>query len=109
MSILLWDNTLLAWFSMPPIFFNVTKHLLLCGFTCNHVLPIFFRYLKDILKGDTTRLKKFKLNIEDPPRRKHLVFIGGAVLGDVQKNRHEFWATKEEWEEEGARILHKFR
>lgn len=67
------------------------------------------RYLKDILKGDTDRLKKFKLNIEDPPRRKHLVFIGGAVLGDVMKNRHEFWATKEEWEEEGARVLQKYR
>ncbi len=73
-----------------------------CWFCC-------LRYLKDILKGDTDRLKKFKLNIEDPPRRKHLVFIGGAVLGDVMKNRHEFWATKEEWEEEGARILQKFR
>lgn len=85
--------------------------------TCDNVLnltnrPCFvccLRYLKDILKGDTDRLKKFKLNIEDPPRRKHLVFIGGAVLGDVMKNRHEFWATKEEWEEEGARILQKFR
>lgn len=67
------------------------------------------RYLKDILKGDTDRLKKFKLNIEDPPRRKHLVFIGGAVLADAMKSRYEFWATKEEWEEEGSRILEKFR
>lgn len=69
----------------------------------------FVRYLKDILKGDTDRLKKFKLHIEDPPRRKHLVFIGGAVLADVMKNRDEFWATKEEWDEEGARVLQKYR
>lgn len=72
-------------------------------------VPVRARYLKDILKGDADRLKKFKLNIEDPPRRKHLVFIGGAVLGDVMKNRHEFWATKEEWDEEGARVLQKYR
>ena len=27
------------------------------------------RYLKDVLKGNVDRLKKFKLKIEDPPRR----------------------------------------
>ena len=42
------------------------------------------RYTKDILKGDKERLKKFKLNIEDPPRRKHMVFLGGSVLADVE-------------------------
>jgi hypothetical protein len=31
------------------------------------------RYLRDILRGDTKRLAKFKLRIEDPPRRKHMV------------------------------------
>merc|ERR1719204_2184669 len=37
-------------------------------------------YLERVLNGDTTRLGKFKIRIEDPPRRKHMVFIGGAVL-----------------------------
>eukprot|EP00126_Sphaerothecum_destruens_P001840 Sdes_comp15270_c0_seq2m4116 len=40
-------------------------------------------YLERILKGDTSRLNKFKIRIEDPPRRKHMVFLGGAVLADI--------------------------
>ena len=31
------------------------------------------RYLAEVLNGNEDRLKKFKLRIEDPPRRKHLV------------------------------------
>jgi hypothetical protein len=42
-------------------------------------------YLKEILNGDKTRLSKFKLRIEDPPRRKHMVFLGGSVLADIMK------------------------
>lgn len=66
------------------------------------------RYLQDILKGDMDRLKKFKLNIEDPPRRKHMVFLGGSVLADIMKSRADFWVTKQEWEEQGERALSKF-
>ncbi|GMH86205.1 hypothetical protein TrVE_jg12352 [Triparma verrucosa] len=66
------------------------------------------RYLKDILKGDKDRLKKFKLSIEDPPRRKHMVFLGGSVLADVMKAREEFWISKAEYEELGVeRALEK--
>ena len=43
-------------------------------------------YLKDVLKGDKARLKKFKIKIEDPPRRKHMVFLGGSVLADIMKD-----------------------
>jgi hypothetical protein len=41
------------------------------------------RYLNEILKGNQERMKKFKINIEDPPRRKHMVFLGGSVLADI--------------------------
>jgi hypothetical protein len=53
------------------------------------------RYLKDVLKGNQDRLKKFKIKIEDPPRRKHMVFLGGSVLADIMKDRPEFWMTKQ--------------
>jgi actin-related protein 2 len=62
-------------------------------------------YLKNILNGDEKRMSKFKLRIEDPPRRKHMVFLGGSVLADIMKDRDEFWITKREWEEQGDRIL----
>jgi len=65
------------------------------------------RYLKEILKGNTDRMKKFKINIEDPPRRKHMVFLGGSVLADLMKERAEFWMLKKEYDEQGIRILSK--
>ena len=66
------------------------------------------RYLTDILKGDTKRLGRFKLRIEDPPRRKHMVYLGASVLGDLMRDRADFWITKAEYEEQGiARVLEK--
>jgi len=64
-------------------------------------------YLKHVLKGDKKRLAKFKLRIEDPPRRKHMVFLGGSVLADIMKDRLEFWITEKEWKEHGANIMTK--
>merc|ERR1719414_2061514 len=58
-------------------------------------------YLERVLKGDTERLAKFKIRIEDPPRRKDMVFIGGAVLADVMKDREDFWMSKAEYQEKG--------
>lgn len=66
------------------------------------------RYLADILKGDTKRLGRLKLRIEDPPRRKHMVYLGASVLGDLMRDRADFWITKAEYEEQGiARVLEK--
>jgi len=59
-------------------------------------------YLKNVLKGDQARLAKFKLRIEDPPRRKHMVFLGGSVLADIMKDRPEFWISQQERQEFGA-------
>ena len=62
-------------------------------------------YLKDILKGDKARLKKFKIKIEDPPRRKHMVFLGGSVLADIMKEREEFWMSKQSYFDLGIKKL----
>ena len=68
------------------------------------------RYLAEVLNGNEDRLKKFKLRIEDPPRRKHLVFLGGSVLADIMRERSEFWMSKREFEEDGIdRCLAKCR
>lgn len=54
------------------------------------------------------RPQNFKIRIEDPPRRKHMVFLGGAVLADIMKGREEFWVTRQEYEEQGlVRSLEK--
>ncbi|KAF4523271.1 hypothetical protein B566_EDAN006894 [Ephemera danica] len=51
--------------------------------------------------------RKFKIRIEDPPRRKDMVFIGGAVLAEVMKDRDTFWMTREEYQEKGIHVLNK--
>jgi len=66
-------------------------------------------YLERTLQGDTSRLSKFKLHIEDPPRRKNMVFLGGAVLADIMKDKESFWVTKQEWQEKGVRALDKLQ
>ena len=58
-------------------------------------------YLKKVAKGDTAQAAKFKLRIEDPPRRKHMVFLGGSVLADLMKDKEAFWMTKAEYMEKG--------
>ena len=63
--------------------------------------------LTGILKGDKSRLNRLKLRIEDPPRRRNMVFLGASVLGDIMKDRDDFWITQEQWAEMGpAAIKH---
>ncbi|CAH7673172.1 actin-like protein 2 [Phakopsora pachyrhizi] len=64
-------------------------------------------YFTRILGSNPERLSKFKIRIEDPPRRKHMVFLGGAVLADIMKNRESFWVTAQDWQEQGVRALDK--
>ncbi|KAM7279912.1 hypothetical protein ACFE04_007046 [Oxalis oulophora] len=63
------------------------------------------RYLDVVLKGNKDGLKKLRLRIEDPPRRKHMVYLGGAVLAGLMKDAPEFWITREDYLEEGTRCL----
>ena len=36
-----------------------------------------------------------------------MVFLGGAVLGEIMKPRESFWITKKEWEELGIKAIDK--
>jgi actin-related protein 2 len=64
-------------------------------------------WLTRVLHGDSSRLDKFKVRIEDPPRRRHMVFIGGAVLANIMADKEHMWISKQEWEESGAQALAK--
>ncbi|KAL0584872.1 hypothetical protein ABG067_005316 [Albugo candida] len=67
------------------------------------------RYLDQVLRGDKTRLSKFRLRINDPPRRKHLVFLGGTVLADLLKDNDQVWISRKEYQEQGVRCLSKLK
>ena len=36
-----------------------------------------------------------------------MVFLGGAVLADIMKNRDTFWMSRAEYQEKGLRVLEK--
>ncbi|KAK1282514.1 Actin-related protein 2 [Acorus calamus] len=80
------------------------------------------RYLEVVLKGNRDGLKamtdlfdsslcpleqKLRLRIEDPPRRKHMVYLGGAVLAGIMKDAPEFWISKQDYMEEGIECLRR--
>ena len=55
----------------------------------------------DAVKKAAADGKELKLRIEDPPRRKHMVFLGGAVLADIMADKAEFWALRSNWKSKG--------
>jgi Actin len=55
-------------------------------------------WLTKVLGGNPERLNKFKVRIEDPPRRRHMVFLGGAVLANIMADKENMWITKQEWQ-----------
>lgn len=36
-----------------------------------------------------------------------MVFLGGAVLADIMKDKEGFWMTREEYQEKGIKVLEK--
>eukprot|EP01049_Picozoa_sp_SAG25_P016163 SAG25_NODE_3586_length_1033_cov_1.014989_1_plen_253_part_00 len=88
---------------------NLYKHIVLSGGSTMYPgLPsrlerdIKRMYTETVAGGDASRLAKYKIRIEDPPRRKHMVFLGGAVLADIMKDKEDFWFLKEEYDEIGG-------
>lgn len=59
-------------------------------------------YLKHVLKGANDRMNRLKLGIEDPPRRKNMVYLGASVLANIMRDQPEFWVTKKEYQENGV-------
>ena len=66
-------------------------------------------YSDRIAKGNTRIVEDMAITIKDPPKRKHIVFNGAALVGDMLKTNPDFWITKAQYEEEGERVLDKYR
>ena len=67
------------------------------------------RQLWLVKRGNNNRqlIENFKCRIEDPPRRKHMVFLGGAVLAEIMKDKDTFWMNRREYQETGLACLKK--
>ena len=60
-------------------------------------------YVRDKFKGDATGLNRIKINVFDPPRRKHGVFIGASFLANFAGP--EAWITKKAYDEAGDKLF----
>eukprot|EP00483_Globobulimina_turgida_P004909 UN04918 len=103
---LLFNSVMKADIDLRPEFF---KHIVLSGGTTMFAgLPSRLEkdvkelWIDNVAKGDRSRIGKFKLKIEDPPRRKNMVFLGGSVLADIMKDQQEFWLSQKDYQEQGA-------
>jgi len=67
-----------------------------------------FQYFGDRLLAEIRKLspKDIKIRISAPPERKFSTWIGGSVLASLVTFK-KMWVTKQEYEEEGAQVLHR--
>ena len=61
----------------------------------------------NILKGNKKLLKDYKINVEDPPNRRFLVYLGATVLANLSKDKYQSCAQNAEYKELGADKLVK--
>ena len=47
-----------------------------------------------------------KFIVEDPPYRKHLVYLGGATLAKIINDDSRYWISKEAYAEQGDRLFY---
>ncbi|CAF0950941.1 unnamed protein product [Adineta steineri] len=59
-------------------------------------------YHERVLKGHPDKSAKNIICIEAPPRRKNMVFLGGAVYANLVKDTPAQWVSRRDYEEEGA-------
>ncbi len=58
-------------------------------------------YEERILKGHPDRSAKNVICVEAPPRRKNMVFLGGAVYASLVKDTQAQWISRLDYEEQG--------
>ena len=75
------------------------------GFATRLTKELSYELTMNRYRGDAERVKKVGMEVHDPPRRKHDVFIGGSFLANAIPE--EQWISKAEWDAEGPRCLWK--
>ena len=58
-------------------------------------------YKKNILKNQPDKSAKNIICIEAPPRRKNMVFLGGAVYANLMKDVPAQWISRKDFQEQG--------
>lgn len=64
-------------------------------------------YLTHVLKGDRDRLQKFKCNVEDPPKRNHMVFLGASIQAFTSTLDSPWWISRQEYQDTGPSAVNR--
>jgi len=66
-------------------------------------------YVQRVLKNDAAGAGKFKCFVEDPPRRQHMVFLGGSITAtqSEEQSNHRWWITRQEYQENGKSAVNR--
>ena len=62
-------------------------------------------FLEQILENDIEKTKIIKIRVDKFPTHNDKSFLGGALLARVNKDKSEFWITRENYQENGANIF----
>ncbi len=60
-------------------------------------------WVREKFDGDRSGLARVPINVVDPPRRKHGVFIGASFVANFKTD--ELWISKKDWQETGPSIF----
>ena len=60
------------------------------------------RVLNKVLNGNKRALGIYKINVEDPPNRRYLVYLGATVLANLTAGKSQSWISKRDYAELGA-------
>jgi actin-related protein 2 len=79
------------------------------GFSSRLERDLRLLYLEKVLQGDKSRAAKFKCNVEDPPRRQHMVFQGASILADAYEQQPDtpWWISRREYQEAGPSVVNR--
>ena len=62
-------------------------------------------FIREKCNGDKSGLSRMKINVFDPPRRKHGVFIGASFLANFTPD--ERWISMKDYKEQGKKLFIK--
>lgn len=62
------------------------------------------RFKREKAKGGDITKSNVKIDVIDPHRRKHAVFIGASFYAGMNELN---WVSKSDWEEKGPSCLHR--
>ncbi|KPI89168.1 putative actin-related protein 2 [Leptomonas seymouri] len=59
-------------------------------------------YLTEKLKGDMNRMARCPIQVNEPPRRQYMAYMGGALVAELSADQPEMWTSLERYQEDGV-------